>query len=393
MIGILTMSFGGHMSRYQSGHIYEASGAFFVRYYVSEIVDGRRTRVQRSYRLCDKDDKYHSRTCKAVKQKAAEHMDTVNANAAPVNDQTIAAFWEKTYLPFAEENLRASTVHGYKQIWGQHLSTHFGTTALKDYKTHMGSLFLTSLAKKLGRATIQHIRSLASGIFAHAVNVGVIESNPWHDVKVLGKTKEPGETAQYTLEEAEDIISALVEHVDCQLIVALAFFLGLRPGEIQGLRWEDVDSVADDQGLQWIHIRRAVARNVIGETKTTSSVASLPLIAPVLTPLNLWRAKRGYPVEGWIFPNGKGKPVDLRSVIGRTIVPTLAAKKIEWKTLYAGRRGAATILTQLTGDALAAKELLRHKNIAVTTDKYVKAIPEALLKGIKLLEAAATETK
>jgi integrase len=378
------------MSRYQSGYIYEASGAFFVRYYVTEIVDGKPARVQRSERLCSKDDKYHSRTCKPVKQKAAAHMKTVNANTAP-NDQTVVHFWEKTYLPFAEENLRASTVHGYKQIWGQHLSVHFGTTALKDYKTHMGSLFLTSLAKKLGRATIQHIRSLASGVFAHAVNVGVIESNPWHDVKVLGKTKEPGETAHYTLEEAEDIISALVEHVDCQLIVALAFFLGLRPGEIQGLRWEDVDSVADDQGLQWIHIRRAVARNVIGETKTTSSVASLPLIAPVLIPLNLWRAKRGNPVEGWIFPNGKGKPVDLRSVIGRTIVPTLNGKKIEWKTLYAGRRGAATILTQLTGDALAAKELLRHKNIAVTTDKYVKAIPKALLKGIKLLEAAATD--
>jgi integrase len=390
MIGILTMSLGGHMGRYQSGHIYEASGAFFVRYYVSAIVDGKATRVQRSYRLCGKDDKCHSRTCKAVKQKAADHMDTVNANAAPVNDQTIAAFWEKTYLPFAEENLRASTVHGYKQIWGQHLSVHFGTTALKDYKTHMGSLFLTSLAKKLGRATLQHIRSLASGIFAHAVNVGVIESNPWHDVKVLGKTKEPGETEHYTLEEAEDIISALFEHVDCQLIVALAFFLGLRPGEIQGLRWEDIDSDPDERGLRWIHIRRAVARNVIGETKTTSSVASLPLIAPVLIPLNLWRVKRGNPVEGWIFPNVKGKPVDLRSVIGRTIVPTLTAKKIEWKTLYAGRRGAATILTQLTGDALAAKELLRHKNIAVTTDKYVKAIPEALLKGIKMLEEAAT---
>jgi hypothetical protein len=45
----------------------------------------------------------------------------------------------------------------------------------------------------------------------------------------------------------------------------------------------------------------------------------------------------------------------------------------------------------LTGDALAAKELLRHKNLAVTTDKYVKAIPEALLKGIKLLEAAASD--
>jgi integrase len=388
MIGILTMSLGGHMSRYQSGHIYEASGAFFVRYYVSEIVDAKPTRVQRSYRLCDKDDKYHSRTCKAVKQKAAEHMETVNANAAPVNDQTVGTFWEKTYLPFAEENLRASTVHGYKQIWSQHLESHFGTTALRDYKTHMGSLFLTSLAKTLGRHTIQHVRSLASGIFSHAVNVGVIESNPWHDVKVLGKTKEPGKTKHYTLEEAEDIISALVEHVDCQLIIAFAFFLGLRPGEIQGLKWEDIDE-------KWVHIRRAVVRNVVGETKTTSSVASLPLIAPVKIPLKLWRQKcsarsESGKAEGWLFPNAKGKPVDLKSLVSRVIVPTLKAKGIEWKTLYAGRRGAATILTQLTGDALAAKELLRHKNLAVTTDKYVKAIPEALMKGIKLLEAAAT---
>src|SRR5579863_9302719 len=46
---------GGHMGRYQSGQIYEASGAFFVRYYVSEIVDGKPTRVQRSYRLCERD--------------------------------------------------------------------------------------------------------------------------------------------------------------------------------------------------------------------------------------------------------------------------------------------------------------------------------------------------
>jgi len=62
------------MSRYQSGYIYEASGAFFVRYYVTEIVDGTPRRVQSSYRLCEKDDKHHSRTCKAVKQLAADHI-------------------------------------------------------------------------------------------------------------------------------------------------------------------------------------------------------------------------------------------------------------------------------------------------------------------------------
>src|SRR5215469_7631580 len=347
MIGILNTSLGGHMGRYQSGYIYEASGVYFVRYYqeytdlspderakIAERCETKGkplpTRVLVSHRLCTKDDKHHSRTCKPVKQLAADHMDKVNKQSAPINYVTVAEFWEQTYLPFVEENKKHSTVHGYKQIWGQRLKAHFGTTALKDYKTPMGSVFLTGLAKTLGKHTIQHIRSLASGIFTHAVNVGVIESNPWHDVKVLGKTKEPGETQHYTLEEAENIISALVAHVDCQLIVALAFFLGLRPGEIQGLRWEDIDSSPDGDGIRWIHIRRAVARNVVGETKTKSSVASLPLIAPVLVPLTLWHQKRNKPTEGWIFPNGKGKPTDMRSVVARIIVPTLQAKDIEW---------------------------------------------------------------
>jgi len=317
-------------------------------------------------------------------------MASVNAQTTPTNpanDHTVCEFWDKTYLPFIEANLRHSTVHGYKQIWEQHLKGHFGTTLFKDYRTASASLFLTSLAKTLGRHTVQHIRSLASGIFSHAVNVGVIENNPFHDCKILGKTIEPQETEHYTLEEAENIVTALVDHVECQLIVSLSFFVGLRPGEIQGLRWEDFDTVPDASGIRWVHIRRAVVRSRVGETKTKGSVASLPLVAPVLIPLTLWHQKKDRPTEGWVFPNSKGKPVDLRSVIGRTIVPTLKANNIDWKTLYAGRRGAATILTQLTGDALAAKELLRHKTIAVTQAKYVKAIPEALLRGIKLLEA------
>src|SRR5580700_1732621 len=269
------------MARFQAGHIYEASGSFFIRFRVVEIVAGQTVRVQRSHRLCLKDERHPTTTSKAVRLLAAEHMAAVNAQTTPTNpanDQTVTEFWEKTYLPFAEENLRHSTVHGYKQIWSQHLKGHFSTTLLKDYRTASGSLFLTTLAKTLGRHTIQHIRSLASGIFSHAVNVGVIDSNPWHDVKVLGKTIEPGETAHYTLEEAEDIISALVDQVDAQLIVALSFFVGLRPGEIQGLRWEDFDTVPDPAGIRWVHIRRSVVRNRVGETKTKCSVASLPLV-------------------------------------------------------------------------------------------------------------------
>ena len=47
------------MGRILAGHVYEASGAFFVRYYATAIVDGTSARVQRSERLCEMNDKYY----------------------------------------------------------------------------------------------------------------------------------------------------------------------------------------------------------------------------------------------------------------------------------------------------------------------------------------------
>jgi integrase len=78
------------------------------------------------------------------------------------------------------------------------------------------------------------------------LNLGLIETNVWHDVKVLGKSRAPEETEHYTLEEAENIITALVDHPKGQALTALACFAGLRPGELQGLRWSDLDPDGPD---------------------------------------------------------------------------------------------------------------------------------------------------
>ena len=364
---------------YQEGHFYKAFNAWHLRYYTTKAG----VRVQRSRRICDGS---HSKS--EAKRLASPFLAEINAETstnAPVEQhQSVADFWTSTYLPWATENLRASTVWGNRQLWSQHLKPHFGDRTLREYHTSDGSRFLDELPKQLSKATVQHVRSLASGIFSYALNRGLIDSNPWSAVKTYQKRRGTGDTPVYRLEEAENIITALVERVDCQLIVALAFFVGLRPGEIGALRWEDFSD-------GYVHIRRAMGRGVVAEPKTQNSIASLPLIAPVKVPLELWRVSCGRPSEGWVFSNKAGKPLDLKSLTHRVIVPTLEAKKITWKGLYAGRRGAATILTELTGDALAAKELLRHRSIVTTGNHYVKAIPEALLKGIKLLEAKAAK--
>src|SRR5262249_47663859 len=153
------------------------------------------------------------------------------------------------------------------------------------------------------------------------------------------------------LEEIEDIISALVDRVDSQLIIAMAFFLGLRPSEIAGLQWGDVSA-------EYLHIRRALVRGVVGPTKTELT-RDLELIQPVKGLLVLWRAKCPQSPNNWMFPNQLGRPMNLRDHYRSVIRPALKAKGLSWKGLYAGRRGCGTALVGLTnGNYAAAQETL-----------------------------------
>jgi integrase len=111
--------------------------------------------------------------------------------------------------------------------------------------------------------------------------------------------------------------------------MALACFLGLRPGEIAALKWEDFDE-------DHIHIRRSIAGGLVGTTKTPESVASLPLIDHALLFLDFWRQEKGNPNKGWVLENERGNPVNLKDMVHRTIRPAVEAKKLEWKSNLRG---------------------------------------------------------
>jgi len=379
------------MGRFQKGHVFESHGGFHVRYYVTEIVDGQPKRVQRSERLCTKDNKHHSTTCKAVQQKAAEVMQRINsASGVDDVDTAVDAFWVDVYLPHLMKSMKASTLNGYTKIWAQHLSVEFQRYSLTEYKTHHATRFLTKLADAdLGVRTIAHIRSLASGLFRHALRLGKIETNPWSDAGSLTPAKRPEATHAYTLDEAEAIINALIDRPPCQLVFALACFLGLRPGEISGLKWDDIGVDAD--GVAWVHVRRSAWKGIVGTTKTDESVASVPLIEPVRSMLDAWKTVTGAPCQ-WVFPNPQDKPIQMGSV-QRQIVRILEPKKIKWHGLYAGRRAAATLLVQLTGNAVASQYVLRHKNLATTTAFYVKPVRDAALDGLQQVEDLLKQRK
>jgi integrase len=358
------------MSRHQRGYVYEAHGSFHVRYYT--VLDG--VRKQLSHRLCTKDRStgHGSPAAKAVRELCEEFMKTINKEAPTAGALTITEFWEKTYLPFIKSNLKTSTHLGYQQIWKQHLKNHFGTRTLREYKTPMMSNFLTELAKTYRPRTVNTVKFLASGLFSHAVATGEADFNPIRDAKALGKTLPNGVTGSYTLEEIENVITALVDHVDAQLIMALSFFMGLRKGEIAGLQWGDIDN-------DFVHVRRSVVRGFVDVPKTKKSVRSVPVIQPVRGLLKLWKQQCSDGV--WLFSER-----DLGQYGKNVIIPILEKNNLPWKGYHAGRRGLGTMLRTLTGNSNAGRDVLGHSTTQVTEEHYEDRMPAEALKGMKQLE-------
>jgi len=412
----------------QDGSLYAIGDTCYLKYYI--IQDGKR--VHKTVSLCEKSDtltwwkkKGKWEFSSAVRDLQRETMDRIKAEAKAVaeaarvartkssdpGDIIVVTFWEQRYLPYCEHVVpltgeprrKPETVRGFKQIWKQHLSGHFAGMTLKQYQPRDGNRFLRSLIGTQGKNTLRHIKALASSIFSFAVEEEILTVNPWREVKIPKDAVESEATKHYLLPEVEDIISALVDHVDAQLVMALACFLGLRPGEIAALRWEDFDG-------ETVHIRRSVVRGIVGTPRTVESIASLPLPLQVIVPLTLWRGLSQS--TAWVFPSKNGTPIDLHNLTARVIRPHIEgpayqvrgkavpcircqcvpeASGVQWKTLYAGRRCAATAVIEANNGNLAiGQALLRHKSQITTATFYKKAVtPETLRNGMKMLEAAA----
>ncbi len=364
------------MGRTQDGHLFKRFGGWHVRYYVTE----NGVRKQKSHRLCG----IQETSSKAKQLRNYFLKDHVNIGAKNSGPMVVVEFWDKVYLPFIESNnnLKPSTLHGYKQVWKQHLQSHFGTTNLSEYKTHMMSNFLTGLAKTLRPRTLNTIKWVASAIFAHAVATGSCDMNPIRDARVLGKTLGNGVTKSYTLEEIENVITALVDRADAQLVMALSYFAGLRKGEIQGLQWSDIDD-------NFIHVRRAFSRGIEDTPKSKKSLRAIPIIQPVRGLLMLHRAKAGDGV--WLFTNSEGNALHMDMFADKVIKPTLRKARVEWKGYHAGRRGLGTELRALTGNSTAGRDVLGHATTKVTEQHYEGRLPEVAVNGMRLLEERITK--
>jgi integrase len=160
-------------------------------------------------------------------------------------------FVSEHYDPYARQTFKPSTVHGYSKLWKDALCPRVGEIRLRDFKTVDAANTLSHYAAKgWGRTSLKHAKSLLSGIFTYAKNLGVLDGvNPVQGTIIPRKAKAPAETHASTPDEVVAILDVLRRtgeleqrsKLQAQTAVGLMFFAGLRPGEARGARWEDYD--------------------------------------------------------------------------------------------------------------------------------------------------------
>ncbi|MEU5903950.1 site-specific integrase [Micromonospora sp. NPDC047527] len=172
--------------------------------------------------------------------------------------------------------------------------------------------------------------------------------------------------------------------------------LGLRQGEVLGLRWDDIDLTAGT-----LRVRGQLQRDpdtgalVFVETKTARSRRTLPLPPTVLTALRRHQehqAAERFDVDNWadpglVFATSVGTPIhprnDYRSF--REIIRRAGLRQVRLHDL---RHTAASVLLAQGVPARVVMEILGHSQISVTLNIYAHVAPEVAREAAARLEGA-----
>lgn len=386
----------------QAGYVFRKGNSWFVRYRESLVEGGEVVRKQRCKKLCDV-AREHAKLKNPPESvlELAEELISPLANVNPDSTQTLNSFVERVYFPWAETQKRASTMATDKNRWGNHLKPRCGSIRLREFRTVTGEQLVAEIARQndVSRATLKQMKSLLSAVFTRAKCLGLLDgTNPMQGVSIPKNVRGKAVTFAYSLEEIKAMLSILPE--PSRTVAAVAGYSGLRRGEIQGMRWLDYT------GNQ-INVEQSIWEGIATDPKSQSSKSAVPVIPVLARILDHFKLMQGNPPDGSIFRASNGSPLRLNNLLRAQILPALNRCRVclksetdhektehsylrdesipVWHGWHAFRRGLATNLHDLEVDDKTIQAILRHSNIAVTQNAYIKTLPKQTVEAMDRL--------
>lgn len=228
--------------------------------------------------------------------------------------------------------------------------------------------------------TIRDTLNLFKQCMAAALEDKLIAVNPTITAKIKNPSKKVMKRDALTDEQWRDVVLSIPKlgEVNDQRFMALLSYTSMRPGEIYGLRWEDIDLDG-----KVINVRRAVsfASNIaiVKSPKTAAGVRSIPLpdaLAAFLKP---------FVAVGYVIARENGDPYS-EQTHRRAWERIKAAINVFGMTPYNWRHTYATTLMHSGADPDTTRAILGHADVRMTMN-YVHTQPHHVAKAGELMNA------
>ena len=241
---------------------------------------------------------------------------------------TVESYLERWYAA-TEPNVRPKTRRHFRWCM-DHLIDGLGHHPLKQLQPHDLQIWLNR--QRMSTQSVHHFRATLRLSLNYAMREGLLARNVATLVDV--PEMERPEIHPLTAEQARVLIERWREDQHGALY-ATALLLGLRQGEALGLRWSDIslgDQANNGESLSNRFARepsesfaRKLAQSFVmvtktatsKRTKTRASVRRLTIPPTLVTILREHRASQVRSIEGYVFPNQRGGPLDGTNVTHR----------------------------------------------------------------------------
>lgn len=295
------------------------------------------------------------------------------AEVTPIGFTDFAARWIDTY---ARPNTKASTCRDYEGSIRNHLAPYFGNVELRHITREMVQRYLADKARsqkaggtptwtpKTINGTLVPLREMLS----HAVDWGYLETSPAAMVKPL--RREPTEREILSPDE----LALVLEAAEGQyaLLFRMAALLGLRRGELLGLRWDDLE--LDRRRL---HVRQTYTNTGFGSPKSRAGRRVVPLTPGIARELRRHRLGAPSNEHGLVFASSVGTPIDPRNLV-TSWHRTLRTAGVRMLAFHSLRHTAVSLM--IAHEGLNPKQLssvIGHASIQLTYDTYGHLMPDA----------------
>ncbi len=302
----------------------------------------------------------------------------------------VAEQWYEAKLP----RLRRRTADYYRSALDLVLLPHFGRFQLAAIDADAIAKLTRDLEREglhaidperpkrpLGSSSISNYLKPLEGALRLAMRRRMIDSNPFDvmtaDDRPAREERPPAH--EWTPEEVAALVAASERlaagkdaRYDYSTLLRVAATLGLRLGEVLGLRWKDFEKDADN-GAGILHVRSQWLRTgEYGPTKTKAGQRQIPLPAWLRDELIALRLRSGFSDNDQpIFSSRTGTPLLHRNVTRRGFEAARDEARLDGTlTFHDLRHAAASKLINARLDPVTVAALLGHEDATTTLRVY-----------------------